>query len=86
MDVITKVSITKLSKRAGIKCISDDCYDTIKQLIESKLAEVLHNVLIVNSENKSKTIMNSDVYTALEIMGEPITQSNDLGLHNQKLK
>ena len=40
----------------------------------------------MNSENKSKTIMNTDVYTALEIMGEPITQSNDLGLHNQKLK
>lgn len=86
MDVITKVSIAKLSKRAGIKCIADDCYDTIKQVIEDKLTEVLHKVLIVNSENKSKTIMNTDVYTALEIMGESLTQSNDLGLHNQKLK
>jgi len=86
MDVITKISITKLSKRAGIKCISDDCYDTIKQIIETKLSDVLHKILIVNSENKSKTIMNTDVYAALEIMGETLTQSNDLGLHKQKLK
>ncbi len=78
METITKPSLTRLARRAGVKSLSDDCFDTIRNLIGLKLTEVVKSILVVNSEHQTKTIMTADVYDALHILNYNVTCSNDL--------
>ena len=78
MDHLSKPSITRLSRRAGVKSLSDDCHDTIRKLIDTKLNDIIKSVSIVNSEHNTKTIMVNDVYDALQLLNHNITSSNDL--------
>lgn len=75
---ITKPSITRLSRRAGVKSLSDECHDTIRKIIETKLDEILKTVITVNSEHNTKTIMTTDVYESLHLLNHNITASNDI--------
>ena len=79
MENITRPSIKRLARSAGIKSISDDCFNIIRELINHKLKEIINTIIIVNSERQKKTIMSDDVYEAIHILGYNITQSNDLG-------
>jgi len=79
MDNITKPSITRLARRAGVKSLSDDCYNIVRSLIEENLTEVIKAALVVNSEHNSKTLMTDDIYEALHILGYNIAQSNEMG-------
>lgn len=78
MENITKPSITRISRRAGIKSLSEDCYDTVRKIVYDKLDEVMKTIIIVNSEHNTKTIMDNDVYDALTLLNHNVTQSNDL--------
>ncbi len=78
METITKPSLTRVARRAGVKSLSDDCFDAIRNLIGLKLTEVIKTVLVVNSEHQTKTIMPVDVYDALHLLNYNITSSNDL--------
>ena len=78
MQGITKPSITRLSRRSGVKSLSDDCYDEVRGLMNDKLKEILNAVMIVNSEHNTKTIMVNDIYNALHLLGHNVTQSTDL--------
>lgn len=78
MERITKPSINRLARRAGVKSVSDDCHDTIRNLIGMELNTVIKTVLIVNSQNQTKTIMVKDVYEALHLLNHNITESSDL--------
>ena len=80
MDGITKPSLTRLARRAGVKSLSDDCYDTIRTMVNKKLNEVVNTSLIVNSEHQTKTLMVEDVYNALSLLGYNVAQSDDLGV------
>ena len=80
MDYISKPSIMRLARRAGVKSISEPCYPCIQELMDSKLQEIVRNVLIINSEQSTKTIMSDNVYDALRIMGEKVSKSDDLGV------
>lgn len=79
MEDITKPSITRLARRAGVKSVSDDCFHAIRQLISNRLDELILAALIINSEHQTKTLMSEDVYDSFSILGENITQSSDLG-------
>jgi histone H3/H4 len=79
MENITKPSITRLARRAGVKSISDNCFDTIRDLIGYRLEEVISASLIVNSEHQTKTLMAEDVYEALRLLNYNVTQSTDMG-------
>lgn len=79
MDHITKPSITRLARRAGVKSLSEDCYNTVRSLIESQLSEIIITALIVNSEHNTKTLMSDDIYEAFYLRGYNVTQSDDLG-------
>jgi histone H3/H4 len=59
--------------------MSDDCFDTVRDIMGDKLGEVIKVALIVNSEHQTKTIMPDDIYQALRFLGHPVAQSNDLG-------
>jgi len=75
---ITKPSITRLSRRAGVKSLSDDCHDLIRKIIENKLNEVLNVVMSVNSEHNTRTILSCDVYDALHLLNHKVTTSTEL--------
>jgi len=66
---ITKPSIIRLARRAGVKSMADECNETVKKLIDSYLTEIISTALIVNS----------DIYEALRIRGYNVSQSTDLG-------
>lgn len=76
---ITKPSIIRLARRAGVKSISDDCFDAIRQIILDHLESVIQAGIVVNSEHQTKTLMSDDIYDAFFIMGNNVTQSNELG-------
>jgi histone H3/H4 len=79
MEDITKPSITRLARQAGVKSISDECFDCIRKDIYDRLDKVISVALVVNSENQTKTLMSDDVYNALRLLGCNVTQSTDLG-------
>ena len=41
MEKITKSSINRIARRAGVKSISDDCCDTIRNLIGMELNNII---------------------------------------------
>lgn len=77
---ITKPSITRLARRAGVKSVSVDCYDLIRKLIHSQLEEIVRVMTIVNSEHQTKTLMSEDAYEAISFGGTNLTQSGELGV------
>jgi len=79
MENITRPSITRLARRAGVKSVSDNCFDTVRELIGQRLQEVIAVSLIVNSEHQTKTLMADDVYEALRLLSYNVTQSSDMG-------
>jgi histone H3/H4 len=79
MNDITKPSITRLARRAGVKSVSEGCFNAIRHLIDSRLNELIRTALIVNSEHQTKTLMSEDVYDAFSIIGQNVTQSSDMG-------
>ena len=79
MDYITKPSITRLARRAGVKSISEECYSTIHDYIGATIEDIAAVALLVNMARSTKTLMENDVYDALRLMGYNIAQSTDLG-------
>ncbi len=82
MEKLSKPSINRLAKRAGVKSISEDCYDTIRNLIGMELTNIIKNTLLMNSHNQTKTIMVKDIYDTLHLMEYNITQSNELNTNS----
>jgi len=80
MEGITKPSLTRLARRGGVKSLSDDCFDTIRNLVGMKLYEIINTITVVNSQHQTKTIMSNDVYEALHLLNYNITQSDDLNV------
>jgi histone H3/H4 len=78
MEGITRPSITRLARRAGVKSISDDCFDLVRNMIGMKLTDIVKVANIVNSEHQTKTIMVNDIYESLHLLGYNVTQSTDL--------
>lgn len=79
MESITRPSIGRLARRAGVKSVSDDCFNITRKLIDMKLHEILSTALIVNSEHQTKTLMADDIYDALWLLGHNVSQSSELG-------
>lgn len=79
MEHITKPSLVRLARKAGIKSMSDDCYPEIYKLINDNLDTIIQTSLIVNSEGGTKTLMNNDVYQAMKLNGHIVAESTELG-------
>jgi histone H3/H4 len=78
METISKPSLTKLARQAGIKSLSDDCFETIRHVMNNKIDEIIKTMLIVNSEHKTKTIIVNDVYESLQILNHNVAESSEL--------
>ena len=84
-NILSKPSITRLARRAGVKTLSDDSYNTIRNLIGMKLNEIVNAIIIVNDNHNTKTIMPNDVYKACELLGYNITESSELNDSKKKI-
>ena len=80
MDYITKPSITRLARRAGVKSISEECYAVIHEAIGTEIENIISAALIINSEHSTKTLMVDDIRDAFHIKGYNIASSSDLGM------
>ena len=78
MEQFTKPSITRIARKAGIKNLSDESYNMVRNLISMKVEELIEKSLIVNDERGTKTIMCEDVVDALRLSGVYLSKSNDL--------
>jgi len=76
---MTRPSITRLARRAGVKSISEECFVYIRTLVGQRLHNIIQNGLVINSEHQTKTLMPDDIYEALSMLGENLAQSHDLG-------
>jgi histone H3/H4 len=79
MESTIKPSITRIARKSGVKCLSDDCIDITSYIIERKLHQILSTAIVVNSEHQTKTLMSDDIYDTLTILGYNITRSSELG-------
>ncbi len=79
VDGVTKPAMIRISRRAGIKSVSDDCFPHIRSIIHEKLDDVIRSALLVNSEHQTKTLMPEDVYGALRLKGHKIARSTEIG-------
>lgn len=75
---LSKSSIVKLARRAGVKSLSDESYNTIRSLIGIKLKDIIKATVIVNDSHQTKTVMSNDVYKALSLLNYNITHSDNL--------
>ena len=78
MESITSPSITRLARKAGIKSMSNDCYDCIRNIAQEELVNIVKTMLVVNSEHNTKTLMQDDIYEGLRLNGELVAQSSEL--------
>ena len=46
MDNITKPSITRLARKAGVKSLSDDCYNNIRGIVGVYLSDIIVAALV----------------------------------------
>ena len=77
MERISKSSINRIARRAGVKSVSEDCFDTIRNLMGMELNTIIKTALIVN---QTKTIMPKDIYDALHLLNYNTAQSTDLNV------
>ena len=78
MEQITKPALTRLARRAGVKSLSEDCFETIRNLTSIKLAEIVQAILTLNNEHSTKTIMSSDTYEALRLLGYNLAHTSHM--------
>lgn len=78
MDHITKPSVTRLARRAGVKSMTDDCYPQLFDAIETIVKSVMATAVVVSMERGTQTIMSEDVYEGLALRGINVARSTNL--------
>jgi hypothetical protein len=69
-------NILKLCKKAGIKSISNDSYDKIREIIDFKLDNILSiSIMLKNNDNTPReTFMVKDLKKSLNLLDYNITE------------
>ncbi len=75
---ITKPSIIKIARKAGIKNISDECIEPIRQQIHKDIFDIINHCVIINEVKGTKTILLDDLNDALRFMGHNVAKSDEL--------
>lgn len=83
MEFITKPSITRIARKAGVKSISDDCYPTIYGTVDEMLNNIIKTAIIMNDEQNTKTLMVDDIYKSFILNGYNVARSSELNVTNK---
>ena len=65
---ISDPACMRLCKRAGIKSISKSSHKYIKDMIDTKINDVLRMANIIITQNNSKTILSEHMYEAISLV------------------
>lgn len=76
---ISKPSLTRLARKAGIKSLSDDCFPFLNLLIRSRIESILKISRVLTDQREGKIILEKDCYDAVSILGEEMGKSEHLG-------
>ena len=80
LEGITKPSLQRLARQAGVKTMAGECIGVIRQFVVRDLARICRDTVIMNSVRNTKTIMIEDVHNALSEQGERVAHSDQLGV------
>lgn len=69
---ITKPSIRRLARRAGVKRLSGLIYEEIRGVLRVFLVNVIHDTVIYTEHSRRKTITTMDVVHALKRNGRTL--------------
>jgi hypothetical protein len=76
---ITLPVLSRLSKKAGIKTISKNCYPLIRELYDEELTRVLNVISVIAEEKDVTTLTEQELNKALELLNINITCSEHIG-------
>ncbi len=79
LEGLTKPSLQRLARQAGVKTMSGDCINVIRRFVVKDLDKICRDTMIMNSVRSTKTIMVEDVHNALTEQGERVARSEQLG-------
>jgi len=79
---ITAPALQRLARQGGVKTMSNECVDVIRNLILMKAGIICDAVIVVNNQGGTKTIMPSDIYNALEYLGIRLAKAEKFGESN----
>jgi len=65
---ISDPACTRLCKKAGIKSISKNCNDDIRNIIDIKIYDTLRICHVYMKENGTKTILPNHIYNAIRVV------------------
>ena len=65
---ISDPACVRLCKKAGIKSISKNCNDDIRNIIDMKIYDTLKVCDVYMRENQSKTILPQHIYNAIRVV------------------
>ena len=75
---ITKPSLQRLARMAGVKTMSADCSEVLRTLLAEEAEKICCAMLVYNSQRKTKTIMIEDLHAALHERGSWVATSNSI--------
>lgn len=76
---ITKPSLQRLARIAGVKTQSADCVDILRSLLADETETLCKAMLVFNAQRQTKTIMLDDLYAALNEKGCKLAKSEGIG-------
>ena len=65
---ISDPACMRLCKRSGIKSVSKKSHKYIKDIIDTKIDEILGVANIIINQNNSKTILDSHIYEVISLI------------------
>ena len=68
MVKISDPACARLCKKAGIKSSSKQCNNHIRDIMNTKIIEVLQIAGVLIDENNTKTILEKDIYDAIRLV------------------
>jgi histone H3/H4 len=79
-ELFTKPAILRLARKAGIKNLSEDCYEPIRKLMGAEMEEILKIAVYINEIRGTKTISVDDISDAMRLLGKNVAKSEDLSV------
>ncbi len=74
----SKPSILRLARKAGVKCVAENCYELIDSMIYMRLQEIIEDALTVKNTRGGKVLTQDDVRESLSLQGIHIPPAHNL--------
>lgn len=79
-ELFTKPAILRIARKAGIKNLSDECYEPVRSLMGVELDEIMRIALYINKIRGTKTVSVDDISDSLRLLGRNYAKSEDLSV------